>query len=151
MPHTSINLSVMFSGRSIASVRGICLRFSSESVYLVTLLKCRVFECTSMFITSQQLLFYTFHWFSLENYISILKFWQIVYNSKLTRKPVGFMQSCCHPVRMTCGWRADDICHPQVKSCLKSCSRVICTSSECRLHIVCMSSARDFNPKNISS
>ena len=78
-----------------------------------------------------------------------------------TRKPVGFMQSCCHPMRttctllddvwMTCRWCADDICHLPVKSCQKSCSHGIRTSSAHRPHIVCTSSARDFNPKNISS
>ena len=33
-----------------------------------------------------------------------------------------------------CGRHADDICCPPVKSCLKSCSCVVCTSSACRLH-----------------
>ena len=52
---------------------------------------------------------------------------------------------------LLCRRCADDICHPPVKSHLKSHSRVVCTSSAHHLHIVHMSSARDFNPKNIPS
>ena len=36
----------------------------------------------------------------------------------------------------------DDICHPPAKSPMKSHSRVVCMSSTCHLHIICMLSAR---------
>ena len=40
-------------------------------------------------------------------------------------------------MRMMCRQRADDICHLPVKSHWESHSRVIRTSSACRLHVVC--------------
>ena len=32
----------------------------------------------------------------------LFDFYSALVVSGITRKPVGFMQSCCHPIRMTC-------------------------------------------------
>ena len=58
-------------------------------------------------------------------------------------------------VRMTCGRRPDDICHPPAEISNEvslSCRpHVVRMSSARRLHIVCTSSATRFQPGNISS
>ena len=74
------------------------------------------------------------------------------------RWPWGVLQmrcGWCTWLQMTCRWCADDMQMTyvirQLKSPMKSHSRVIRTSSTHRLHIVCMSSAARFQPQNISS
>ena len=72
--------------------------------------------------------------------------------------PWGVLQTMCGwctHLRTTCGWHADDICHlpPKIsnKVSLLCHLHVIRTSSTCRPHIVCTSSARDFSSQTISS
>ena len=52
------------------------------------------------------------------------------------------MQSCCHPVWMTCGWHMSSASEISLKN-------LTLMSSAHHPHIVRMSSSRDFNPKNI--